>query len=291
MEIICVDDGSTDESPSILDRYAGLHPNLIRVEHQANGGASVSRNAGLASCQGQYVAFVDADDWVSPTFFSRLLDLADRHELDMAHGNGLYHFEGRQNDYPIYPSDLSSEVMSGCDAMRYRLRSRTFLHFPVLQLYRSDFINRVGLRFIPGRLHEDVLWTTEAFLQANRVIFEWEPGYFYRRQPRPAPRSKVERDDHLYRQINSAAANAFGLSALMTSVAEDVDLCRLIGWQLVDGGLSMFHTLQRISSPELKKRVYRQLRNDGVLGLLWRNASDYAQRRRIAKAWLRSCFS
>lgn len=291
MEIVCVDDGSTDESPSILDRYARLHPDRLRVEHQTNGGASISRNAGLDQCRGKYIAFVDADDWVSPTFFSRLLNLADQYDLDMAHGNGLYHFEGRQDDYPIYPNDLPPTVMSGRDAMRWRLRDKTFLHFPVLQLYRRDFIERVALRFVPGRLHEDVLWTTQAFLEARQVIFEWEPGYYYRRQPRPLPESVTDRDEGLRHQIDSAVANAFGLADLMATIAEDADLCRLMGWQLVDGALSIFHMLQRISSRELKKQLYRRLRNEGVLGLLWHKARDISQRRRIAKVWLRSCFA
>lgn len=291
MEILCIDDGSTDESPSILDRYAALHPNLLRVEHRTNGGASVSRNAGLASCHGQYVAFVDADDWVSPTFFGRLMNLADQHSLDMAHGNGLYHFEGRQEDYPIYLNDIPPDVMSGREAMRRRLRDKTFLHFPVLQVYRHDFIERVGLRFVPGRLHEDVLWTSQAFLEAKRVIFEWEPGYFYRRHPRPSIKSTKDRDNALHRQINSAADNAFGLSILMSTIKDDADLCRLMGWQLVDGALSIFHMLQQISSTDLKRQIYRQLRDDGFFQLLWGNAIGSDQLRRIAKAWLRSWFS
>lgn len=288
MEVLCINDGSVDGSPAILDRYAARHPTRLRVEHRANGGASVSRNAGLDACRGQYIAFIDADDWISPVFLSRLVAFADRHDLDMAHGNGIYHFEGRQADYPIYADDLGPEVMPGREAMRRRLGDRTFLHFPVLQLYRRDFIERAALRFIPGRLHEDVLWTTQAFLEARRVAYDAEPGYFYRRQPRPVPATTEGRDAALRDQITSAAANAAGLADLMAGVADDVGLRRLMGWQLVDGALSIFHMAQRISSPDLRRQIYRRLRDEGVLGLLWRNAVDAAQRRRIAKAWLRS---
>ncbi|MBI4985082.1 MAG: glycosyltransferase [Rhodocyclales bacterium] len=291
MEILCIDDGSTDGSAAILDDYAARHPALCRVEHRANGGASVARNAGLDACRGQYIAFVDADDWIAPDFLGRLLDLALRHDLDMAHGNGIFHFEGRQADYPIYALDLPPDVMPGREAMRRRLGKRAFLHYPVLQVYRRAFVERVGLRFIPGRLHEDVLWTTQAFLQADSVAYDGQPGYFYRRQPRTAPATAEGRDAALRDQIESAAANAVGLSELMATIAGDAELHRLMGWQVVDGALSIFHMLPRIAAPGLKRQVYRQLRATGFFGLLWRHAVDAAQRRRIAKTWLRSWFS
>jgi len=82
--------------------------------------------------------------------------------------------------------------------------------------------------------------------------------------------------------------NARGLAELAAPLREDPELQRLLRWQLVDGALSIFHKLRKVNSLELRRRLYRQLRHDGVYALLWNNATNIAQRRRIARTWLKS---
>ena len=72
IEIILIDDGSTDESGKICDRYAKEHSNIIKVLHQENQGLSMARNAGLDIAIGEYIGFVDSDDYVEPKMFERL---------------------------------------------------------------------------------------------------------------------------------------------------------------------------------------------------------------------------
>lgn len=285
MEIVIVDDGSTDECPAILARYASEHPEM-RVICQENGGLSAARNTGLDHISGEYVAFVDSDDWIDPGFYRRLLDLARANDLDIAHGNAMYHFEGRREDHPIYRDDLSGEVMPGREVLRHRLGNKTFLHMVWMHLYRRDFIERLGMRFVPRLIHEDVLWTTRAFLEAKRVAYDPTPGYFYRQRIRPLPADVL--DQRLDAVIASSVHNARGLAELAAPLREDPELQRLLRWQLVDGALSIFHKLRKVTAPELRRRLYRQLRHDGVYALLWNNATETAQRRRIARAWLKS---
>ena len=71
IEIICIDDGSTDTSGQILDEYA-TKDSRIKVIHRINGGLSAARNTGLSIAQGQYIGFVDGDDWVNPQMFQEL---------------------------------------------------------------------------------------------------------------------------------------------------------------------------------------------------------------------------
>jgi glycosyltransferase involved in cell wall biosynthesis len=285
MEIILVDDGSTDVGPQILARFAAGCP-ALRVVRQHNGGLSAARNTGLDAARGEYLAFADSDDWITSGHYRRMLDLARHHGLDMAHGNGTYHFEGRRADEPIYRDDLGSEVMPGREVLRRRLRDKTLLHMVWLHLYRRDFVDRLGLRFLPGQIHEDVLWTTRAFLAAGRVAYEPTPGYFYRQRIRQ--RDDAARDRLFDAIIASSVDNARGLDNIAATLADDPELQRLIRWQLVDGGLSIFHKLRRIADPDLHRRWQRTLRRDGVFGLLWRNAVNPAQRRRIARNWLKS---
>lgn len=285
MEIVCVDDGSTDDCPAILARYAAQYAQ-IRVIRQDNGGLSAARNTGLDHISGEYVAFVDSDDWIEPGYYRRLLELARTNDLDMAHGNATYHFEGRREDHPIYRDALSTEVMPGREVLRRRLKEKTLLHMVWMHLYRRDFIERLGLRFVPRLYHEDVLWTTRALLEARRVAYDPAPGYFYRQRVRPLAAEAW--DKHLNFEIDSFAYIARGMTDLAATVGDDAELQQLLRWQLVDGGLSIFHKLRKLKSPELRRRLYRQLRRDGVYGLLWNNATLTAQRRRIARAWLKS---
>lgn len=73
-EIILVDDGSTDGSSAVCDEYASRHPNLVRVIHKRNGGVSSARNSGIAEAKGQYVHFMDSDDWLIPGAYNYILD-------------------------------------------------------------------------------------------------------------------------------------------------------------------------------------------------------------------------
>ena len=83
LEVILVDDGSKDGSGAMCDAYAA-QDSRVRVIHQANGGVSSARNAGLDQVTGKYVAFVDADDYVEPDYLKRLCEDLTRHEADLS---------------------------------------------------------------------------------------------------------------------------------------------------------------------------------------------------------------
>ncbi len=85
-ELILVDDGSPDNSGKICDELA-LNDNRIKVIHKENGGASTARNAGLDIAQGEFIAFVDSDDWIEPNMFETLFNLAKEHNADISQCN------------------------------------------------------------------------------------------------------------------------------------------------------------------------------------------------------------
>ena len=84
IEILCVDDGSTDSAPQIIDEYAKKYPNKVKAFHKTNGGEFTTRNYGLERATGEYVTFVDTDDYVEKTWAEKLYNVAKENDADMA---------------------------------------------------------------------------------------------------------------------------------------------------------------------------------------------------------------
>ena len=84
LEIIVVNDGSTDDTGNVLDTYAAKHPQ-VKVIHKENGGLSDARNAGLAIATGSYIGYVDSDDWIEPDMYEILMRIIDEQQVDIAH--------------------------------------------------------------------------------------------------------------------------------------------------------------------------------------------------------------
>jgi heptose III glucuronosyltransferase len=284
-EIVAVDDGSTDESAALLAQYAGRMPHL-RVIRQENGGLSEARNAGMREARGEWLAFADSDDLLAPGTYDRWLRQAEAGRLDMLLGNGWYHAEGREPDRQIYSGVAATEVIAGADWLRARLEARFLPHMVWLHLYRRAFIETNGFRFVPRLIHEDVIWTTRALLRAARVQFDPEPGYYYRLPlRRPASDERARRTNAI---IDSTIYNARQLSAIIANEIVDPVLASAVGWQLVDGGMTVMHKIQQHPDPAARRAHYRRLRRERVFGLLWRHALDLRQRRRVASGWLRA---
>lgn len=180
-ETILVDDGATDASGAICDRYAGQYPN-VKVIHKPNGGLSSARNAGMAQAVGEYVCFVDSDDYIEADTVKKLLDW-------IAGGGGDICFLQTKKVYP----DGSSEPM-GDGLVRSELQGQSRDH--VLEflaacpkypgsawgkLFRREFLTENGLHFPDDRrLSEDLIYCLNAFLAAERFDMLEFPFYCYR---------------------------------------------------------------------------------------------------------------
>ena len=84
IEILCVDDGSTDSAPQIIDEYAKKYPEKVKAFHKENGGEFTTRNYGLERATGEYVTFVDTDDWVESDWAEKLYNAAKENDADLA---------------------------------------------------------------------------------------------------------------------------------------------------------------------------------------------------------------
>lgn len=284
-EIIAVDDGSTDDCPAILASYASHLPQM-RVIRQVNGGLSDARNTGLNHASGEWLVFLDSDDRLDPRHCELALDMAICGDLDMGLFNGWFDFEGRQPEELIYPDYPDSEVMEGANWLRECLNQRRFFHFVWLHIYRRQFIENLGLRYFPPWIHEDVPWTTRALIEASRVRYTATPLVHYRKPLRP-PKPGPLQDARLRLLIESSAFNARALDEMIVDVA-NLELAKEVAWQLVDGGLSIFHHMAKVDSPAVLRGLRRLLRRQGLYALLWHHAATFPQYRRIARNWLKS---
>jgi len=164
-EIVLVDDGSTDESGTIADEYAAEHTN-IRVIHQPNAGLSEARNTGMKVAQGEYIMFVDSDDYLEPDVLHALVAKMRRDNLDVLRFN--YQnvneqgevFEPNKISKPFV--DYRDEVCDGCTFLNERLGNACYV---VQFLLKRE----LALPFTSGIYFEDVDWTPRMLLQAKRV--------------------------------------------------------------------------------------------------------------------------
>lgn len=166
LEIILVNDGSTDGSEVLAREYAKRYPH-VRVIDQANGGV--------------YVTFPDADDMLYPTLYQRLAAMAEQEDLDVAQCNGERFFAGSQRIKTLIPLDRlsSTGVLSGPQWLRRALATRRYLHVVWLGIYRLSLIKQLDLRFKPGLHHQDIPWTTELMFNARRVRYTQDVLYRY----------------------------------------------------------------------------------------------------------------
>lgn len=178
LEIILVNDGSTDQSLKICEDYRKTDFR-IKIINQANQGPAVARNNGIRHAEGRYIAFVDSDDYVSPFFVSKMYDLAVENQAQLVQCviRNVTNYEE-----VVPPGHIWYEVMSGIDFLRsyYNKKYSGFAN-PVNKLYARELL--ADLAFPDGRIHEDAALTYKIYYKADKVVYTNEELYFYYMSP------------------------------------------------------------------------------------------------------------
>ena len=174
LQIILVNDGSKDASPEICDEYA-RQDKRITVVHKANGGLSSARNAGLEVAEGQYIGFVDSDDYVAPQMYEKLIEAITNNDCDIA--NVMY--ERVDENGITSPSPVphkEDEIIQAKDFVR-ELMMHTGDVSVCTKLFKRELFDTV--KFGEGKLNEDLLFMLEAFSHIKSVAFVGYVGYYY----------------------------------------------------------------------------------------------------------------
>ena len=189
LEIILVDDGSTDESPEICDRYAAQDKRVICI-HQENAGAAAARNRGLKAAAGKYIAFVDSDDWIDRDMYETMVRAAEERNCDLVICDCLKESEAGSQ---IYTHELPGGYYdrSAMETQYFpQLLMPDSMEYPVtisnwLLLIRREIIEENRLSFPEGmRFSEDLLFGSEVgyYAQSMTYLKGYTP-YHYRQNP------------------------------------------------------------------------------------------------------------
>lgn len=202
IEIICVNDGSTDGSMDILDAFSRKYRN-VKVFDQKNTGASFSRNRGLQAANGKYIYFMDCDDMLLPGALERLYDLADSHELDMLLFNvmvqyendelkGKYHFEEYFTKVGEYDGVKNGRAMF-CEMWE----NAEYDDCVWSRFVKKSFLDENKITFYEETYYSDSIYSLICHLKAQRTYYIAEKYYVYRIREQSMMTSKTS-VYHLY---------------------------------------------------------------------------------------------
>ena len=191
LEILLIDDGSGDESASLADSLAD---DDLRVKsfHLPHKGVSAARNAGIERASGEYIMFIDSDDWMSPQIIRRMWTLRQKTDADLVTCELK---RAEEMDEFFSPSHLKYTVYDKDDYLRlfFKIGNNEWVHFPVAKLYTRSLLPS-PLYPEDIRVGEDVLGTYLALKKTKKIARLREIGYYYFLNPQSATSSFSEKD-------------------------------------------------------------------------------------------------
>jgi glycosyltransferase involved in cell wall biosynthesis len=179
LEIILVDDGSPDKCGDICDHYASLD-SRVKVIHKENGGLSDARNTGLNIATGEYVNFIDSDDYIHEKFYEKLLTLVLSNNADIGQCEFLKVFEDKDHNNKVTSTiPLNSEkvaTFNNVEALN-QLYSNVISGVAWNKLYKAELFK--DIRFPKGKIHEDDFTTFKVLYNSKKIVTTSLPLYYY----------------------------------------------------------------------------------------------------------------
>jgi glycosyltransferase involved in cell wall biosynthesis len=171
-ELILINDGSPDNCGQICEEYARKDAR-IKVIHKENGGLSSARNAGLDVAKGEYIGFVDSDDWIEPDMYELLYNLCEDNNCEIANISSFIHYKDRtirNGGHPFFIHNRS-------EAMKTMLEGKLYDEVVWTKLIKRSLLR--DLRFKTGIVYEDTAFTYQLIHKSNRICCIGMPMYHY----------------------------------------------------------------------------------------------------------------
>jgi glycosyltransferase involved in cell wall biosynthesis len=190
IEIICINDGSTDNCSEVLKQYA-QKDRRITVITQPNQGISSARNNGVAHAKGEYISFVDSDDEIAPDFLEKLYTAAQKHDAEIVATNIRRFLFGR------YKLKYGKEAVYTDAQARINVAQIPHYNYVWNKLYRKSALR---YSFTKGVYFEDINWSIRIIYEANKLVTVPDTAYYYRKIPQSIVGSNSERKTEDYRK-------------------------------------------------------------------------------------------
>lgn len=276
IEVIIINDGSTDNSAEIATSYCQKDAR-VKIHHQTNQGLSSARNTGLKYAQGEWIVFFDSDDFIKPELLAHWYQLAVTQHVDVLIGNGerFNPSDLKKHQRPIHQRQPYQKVIKGSEWIIYAVTQHQWPHFVWLQLIRHDLIKKYQLRFIEGLYHEDILWTTQLALVAERIGFDNQPLYYYCANPdsitrKPDPQKEAKRTQSYLQIILQLLKEADKQSDLLLAKALRQQAIRELG--------SFFILFRKCCDTKNQKIIAKQFSSCALFSSLNKGVTDWHQR-------------
>lgn len=185
IEIICVEDGSTDHTRSVLEAYAQKNGRIKIVVHNTNHGLSAARNTGTDIATGKFILYVDGDDYLVEGALQRMLSVLQENNLDLLFF-GYNVFQVNSDSEIIYlpvktPEICIDQVMTGAELLNLQVQHREYNTVVWAMFARADFLQQTGVHFFEGIQHEDELYTPLIMQKAGRAMCVADKLVMYRK--------------------------------------------------------------------------------------------------------------
>lgn len=184
LEIILVNDGSKDNSFKIMKKFKEIYPEKTVLMDKKNGGLSSARNAGMKAAVGEYISFIDSDDFVDSDEFEKFFREGQKDKLDVMVGNMRYYTPEKTGD-SLFRSDIvkNSGVVNGTNFFwNLFQKPKCFREEVVDDIYKREFLLKNNIWFNESIVHEDSEFTPLVYLKAGKVRYIDRAFYFYRQR-------------------------------------------------------------------------------------------------------------
>lgn len=257
-EFIFVNDGSTDQSAKILESYKKKDSRVIII-HQQNMGVSMARNHGLEKASGEYIGFVDADDYIEKDMFENLYKMAKLHNSDVVVLNYQSEMEGKKvtSNYPFRKETILDKDYIEQNVLPFLISSDSF-NTVCTKIYRNKIIQENNILFpknVP--LGEDGIFNITFFCYASSMIYLKEAGYHYREVQGSATRDIMQKDYFL----RSLQVYEMGYPNELYKVMNQDKLQRLKAMKLIQSVMSLIYIYFTPTKDITFKNRYEYIQN------------------------------
>lgn len=181
LEIIIINDGSKDKSKNKIEKYLKQNSNIKYIEHE-NKGLAESRNIGLHNSSGEFIMFIDSDDFVDNKMVEIMYNNIKSNKANVCVSGYYLYYEGdNQRTKSVLPN-INGNIIIGNDNILNNILEDKLKCYSCMKLFKRELISRVNFKFEPGRLYEDFLPTLKLLTQSEIVSIVNKPLYYYRQR-------------------------------------------------------------------------------------------------------------